>query len=408
MNPLISVIIPVYQVAPYIKRCIESVINQTYQNLEIILVDDGSTDGSGELCDRYAKRDNRIKAVHQENKGLSEARNRGLDIAEGDYLGFIDSDDWVDLKFIEAMYEAAVSYNCEIVQCGHIEVVADEEYESDTIGKAVIYSKEEYSKAAYTLLGWKCSVAWNKLYKKQLFSGIRYPVGKLHEDEFTTYKVIWNARKIAVLNTRLYFYRQRKDSIMGRAYSARRLDAREAYKERAEFYKSRNCDVLSEMVYRELLSWDRYYLPFIKTLKGNYTDIIEIMEKEKQSLEERFCNDKKRSGMKSHGYLFPFMDIPRGSDIILYGAGNVGCMYYRQILVSNYCNVILWVDRNFKEYREKGLIVSAVKEIEKHRGECDFLVIAIKDYFLALEIKSEIIRQFRIKPEKIKHEIMEI
>ena len=116
MKPLISVIIPVYQVVPYLKQCIESIINQTYSNLEIILIDDGSTDESGKICDQYADTDNRINVVHQENKGLSASRNKGIELANGEYLSFIDSDDWVDQRFIDVMYKISISSGCDIVQ----------------------------------------------------------------------------------------------------------------------------------------------------------------------------------------------------------------------------------------------------------------------------------------------------
>lgn len=408
MKPLISVIIPVYNVESYVAHCIESVIAQTYKNLEIILVYGDSTDESEKICEQYVGIDKRIKTVYQKNRGLSDARNIGVETAKGEYLSFIDSDDWVDCRFIEVMYETAKATGCEIVQCGHMNVIDDTEYDGQDIGKAVIYSREEYSQAAYTLLGWKCSVAWNKLYKRNLFVGIQYPVGKSHEDEFTTYKIVWNAEKIAVLSTKMYFYRQRNTSLMGQDYSLKRLDAREAFRERAEFYQNRNCDTLTKMVYGKLLIWDKYHLPLVKKLEGNHADIVEKMELEIRHLEEKVRNSRKKHGMKFHCYLFPFADIPRGSNIILYGAGNVGHMYYRQILESGYCNVILWVDKNYRECREEGLVVSSIKEIEKYSQKSDYLVIAIKDTSLALQVKAEMVEQFHIRPERIKHEIMEV
>lgn len=407
MKSLISVIIPVYQVEPYLKHCIESVINQTYRNLEIILVDDGSVDGSGEICNQYADKDNRIKVIHQENRGLSEARNRGIDIARGEYLSFVDSDDWIDMRFIEIMYEISIEAECDIVQCNFQNVIDDSSEEDKHKGNYTIYSSREFSIATYTLLSWRCSVAWNKLYKASLFEGIRYPIGKIHEDEFTTYKLIWRANNIAVTNTRLYFYRQRTDSIMGSSYYSKRLDAGEAYMEKEVFYKELGETTLLNLVRMAYLEWIDWNLPLVNKFEKNARRLVEALEQKKECLEKCYeRNPLYRKGLLFHGYLFPFSKIPYGSKIVLYGAGDIGTQYYRQIMELNYFDVIAWVDENAEKYRKMGFPVKGKKEIHLQSIDAEYIIIAINNDVVV----QDIIRKFRQdkNPKQIIYEIIKI
>ncbi len=226
-NDLISVIVPIYNVEKYLFRCVESLINQTYKNLEIILVDDGSPDNCPRLCDEYLKKDNRIKVVHKKNGGLSDARNAGMEIAKGDYISFVDSDDYVSLDFIEELYNTMISENSDIVECDVVKFFGSrflEKYEDDLIvnnystidGLAALISENTFRQHV-----------WNKLYKTELVSDIYFAVGKLNEDEFWTYQVFGRAKKVTKLNKTMYYYFQREDSIMGDTYNLRRLDALE-------------------------------------------------------------------------------------------------------------------------------------------------------------------------------------
>lgn len=392
MKPLISVIIPVYQVAPYLERCIGSVIDQTYHNLEIILVDDGSTDGSGKICDEYAGKDSRIKVIHQKNRGLSEARNRGIDIAGGEYLSFVDSDDWIDQRFIKVMYGISDEAGCDIVQCNFQNVIDDCSEGDKREGSYTVYSPEEFSAATYTLLSWKCNLAWNKLYKATLFEGIRYPTGKIHEDEFTTYKLIWRAERIAVTNTRLYFYRQRTDSIMGSAYSLKRLDAGTAYQERERFYQEKGKAELLHLVRMAHLEWLGWHLPLLRKCEEATGELLATLEEEQEYLAEKSMGNRLyKMGLKFHGYLFPFSKVPYGSRIILYGAGDVGTQYYRQIMESNYCDVAAWVDGNAERYKKLGFPVKGKDEICMQNINAEYIVIAINNDALAWDM----IHQFR-------------
>ena len=234
---LISVIVPVYKVEPYLDRCVESIVNQTYKNLEIILVDDGSPDNCGAMCDAWAAKDSRIRVIHKENGGLSDARNAGMAVATGEYLAFVDSDDWLDITYVEHLYLLAQKYNAQIVACD-VQIVFDETSLNATgSGSIVAYTPEEALKALIEGRTFR-AVAWNKLYQKDLFIGECYPVGKNHEDEFTTFRLIDKAQQLIYFDKTLYYYRQRPNSIMN-TYSIKRLDALDAYLMRISLWKEK-------------------------------------------------------------------------------------------------------------------------------------------------------------------------
>jgi glycosyltransferase involved in cell wall biosynthesis len=242
MGELISIIIPVYKVEDYIRRCVDSILKQTYGNLEIILVDDGSPDRCGQICDEYAAKDSRIVSIHKKNGGLSDARNAGMDICKGEYITFLDSDDWVDKNYIEKLYRLLKDTDSDISVCNFIRT-SKEDVEADASKEEIhTYSNLEAldhleSKGDIQLYI-QLVVAWGKLYRRSIFEGITYPVGKLHEDEFTTYKLLYKAGRIVITNARLLYYWQREDSIMGAGFNARgSMDDIEALIERSGFYK---------------------------------------------------------------------------------------------------------------------------------------------------------------------------
>lgn len=219
---LISVIIPVYNVEKYLSRCIKSVLGQTYKNLEIWLVDDGSTDRSGEICDKYAHKDKRIRVIHKENGGLSDARNVAIDVMRGKYVTFIDSDDFVADCFVERLYQCAVRYNAEIVISGHLPTKNSNETYSLT-NQIELFTIEEALKELLYQKKYNTS-AWGKLYLSSLFSQIRYPKGKLYEDICTTYKLITQSTKIAFDASKLYFYYQNSISIIRSEFNVKKMD----------------------------------------------------------------------------------------------------------------------------------------------------------------------------------------
>lgn len=236
---LVSVVVPIYKVEQFIEKCIKSIINQTYKSIEIILVDDGSPDNCGKICDEYATKDERIKVIHKENGGLSDARNAGINIANGTYITFIDSDDYVDEKFIEILLQIIKRSNAKISMCG-IKKVYNNGRESEDIeipdekiltGKEMILRLGDYPISNI--------VAWNKLYNINLFEKIRYPKGKIHEDEFTTYKLLYECKKVAITNEKLYYYMQNEGSITNQKFNKSRLDIIQALEERSEFFKNK-------------------------------------------------------------------------------------------------------------------------------------------------------------------------
>lgn len=234
MENRISVIVPIHKVEQYLKRCIDSIINQTYTNLEIILVDDGSPDECPKICDEYAYIDERVKVIHKKNGGLSSARNTGLDIATGEFIVFIDSDDYIELNMIESMMNNMIKNNADLVVCNIRYVFNDREYIKYSKTDRIL-NKDEAMKE-YIKDGIVQAVAWNKLYKKNIIGDMRYKVGKTNEDEFFTYKVINKAEKIYYNSNAFYNYLQRGSSIMGK-YSIKRLDGVDASYERLNFMR---------------------------------------------------------------------------------------------------------------------------------------------------------------------------
>lgn len=226
-HELISIIIPVYKVLPYLERCVDSVRGQTYSNLEIILIDDGSPDKCGELCDKYALYDNRIKVIHKKNGGLSSARNVALDICKGEWISCIDSDDWVSPYYIENLYAAALEAEADM-SISWFENVFDEQpiqsvAENQLHDLQIMDSKTCLCKLLYQD-GVEVS-AWGKLYQKHIMNNLRYPVGKLYEDIVVTPQAIHKSKRIALISNVDYYYFQRKESIQYECYSARKLDA---------------------------------------------------------------------------------------------------------------------------------------------------------------------------------------
>lgn len=229
----ISIIVPIYNVEQYLEKCIISIINQTYKNIEIILVDDGSKDNSGKIADEYKKTDDRIVVIHKENGGLSDARNCALDIATGDYITFVDSDDYIDIRYCEMLYNALIKTNADIAIC-EMQYVYDDKYENNNNENI---KTEEYLKgdAMIKYMDTEYVVACAKLYKSELFNDLRYIVGKIHEDEFMFHKVFFKCKKIVYINSKLYAYRQRESSITKTEYSIKKLDAICALEDRLKF-----------------------------------------------------------------------------------------------------------------------------------------------------------------------------
>ena len=251
MKPLVSVIVPVYMVEKYLNRCVESLVHQTYKNLEIILVDDGSLDSCPKICDKWAGKDKRIQVIHKENGGLSDARNAGIAKAKGEYISLVDSDDFVAEDFIETLLTTAIETQSDIVQCRYEYVAGDvmtkdkEEQEDTKIftGREMI-AGFAWKDGAYNV------VAWNKLYKRELFQQITYPKGRIHEDEATSYRLFYQADKVAFVYRYLYGYFTGGSSITRDSFSKKRLDWEWAVYERIRFLEEHKEGKLAAIHYK--------------------------------------------------------------------------------------------------------------------------------------------------------------
>lgn len=240
---MISVIVPVYGVEKYLDRCVESVLNQTYKNFELLLVDDGSLDNCPRMCDEWAKKDERIKVFHKSNGGLSSARNYGLDRAKGDYIAFVDSDDFVHPDYLNLLYSAIMQANADIAICdfkrftqeSEIKVEKEEIREiSEYDNYAIFKVDKNFPNGVYDL---KKEVLWNKLYKKELFSEIKFPEGEIHEDTATYYKFLYLSRKTVYINNALYFYYDNPVGTMGKLFTEKRLNEFFFFFEQADFFE---------------------------------------------------------------------------------------------------------------------------------------------------------------------------
>lgn len=228
LNPLISIIVPVYNMEKYINRCVDSILNQEYKNIEVILVDDGSKDSSPKICDEYAKKDNRIKVFHKENGGQGSARNLGIDNANGEYIGFVDSDDYIDEKMYKTLVNNAIKYNADISCCSGNSKTNDNSIK--------IFKNEEIM---YETLLNHCGtshVPWDKIFRKELFDGVRYPKMRAYEDCATIYKLQAKAKIEVCQNSHLYYYIYRDNSTMTQPFSKIKFQAIVAYKGMHDFY----------------------------------------------------------------------------------------------------------------------------------------------------------------------------
>lgn len=222
MDGKISVIVPVYKVEQYLNRCIQSIVNQSYNDLEIILVDDGSPDGCPSICNGWAVRDKRIKVIHKENGGLSSARNAGLDVATGDYIAFVDSDDYVASDIFEIMLDAAIRNNVDVACCGRVRVSAAGEIEMFTLPEEQVFTGEEAIKQL--LIGGTIEeAAWDKLYKADIFNKRRFPDGEINEDIVQTIEILGTCRQIVHVGKALYYYCENRNSITTSKYNSGKM-----------------------------------------------------------------------------------------------------------------------------------------------------------------------------------------
>lgn len=267
MNELISVVIPVYNVETYLDACVRSVMKQTYSNIEIILVDDGATDNSGEMCDFYAKEDSRVKVIHKDNGGLSDARNCGIEVTKGEFITFVDSDDIVSCKYIETLYSLIKNNNADISICNCVHCFEDtdiqfsmstylEVLDSDSAINNLLYQKKFLVSA------------WSKMYRRRFFEDVIFPVGMLYEDSAIMYKIFEKAKTIVYSNAKIYAYFHRNGSITTQKFDARNFDILIIAEEIFDHYSNNNIIVKSAMSYYVVAAL-RLYLNCPKQEKYN-------------------------------------------------------------------------------------------------------------------------------------------
>ena len=269
MGEKISVIVPVYNVEQYLERCVDSIINQTYTNLEIILVNDGSTDNSGKLCDELAKKDERIRVIHKENGGLSDARNRGIEEAESDLVGFIDSDDYIDNDMYEILLKNLNNTDADLSMCALYDVY-------NNTPEAQVTNKETWKLSSEQAIKMVMEAkilsvtAVNKLYRKSLFSDLKFEVGKIAEDAFIMVKLLDKCEKIVATNKKKYYYVHRENSITTQKFSTKFLNVIEAYEQNRNIILEKYPKLKD--VAQTRMSWAYFYVLDRLLLDDNYND----------------------------------------------------------------------------------------------------------------------------------------
>ena len=317
MEDLISVIVPIYNVEDYLDECIESICNQTYDKLEVIMVDDGSTDRSGTIADKWAKLDKRCSVYHKENGGISSARNEGIRKAKGNYLVFVDSDDLLEKSMIERLHQEAVKEQVDMVCCGIKRRGAEGDYVKAYCVSSRIYTLSEYLYEMYSRengsgdndMYLPLVAAWNKIYKRSLFEDIKYPVGKICEDNAIIHRIVHKAGKIKWINEPLYVYRERQGSIMKRAFSEKRMDDFYSQLDRLYFMedKTENSKLKRLMTTRCLNAGREYWCKIRKMRVWSKQQQEKVFKDIKQAYKDFAEKNTFSVGKKISWFLFLYM-----------------------------------------------------------------------------------------------------
>lgn len=290
-EPRVTLIVPIYKVEEYLPACLDSILAQTMRDFELILVDDGSPDNCGAICDAYAARDSRVRVIHQKNAGVSAARNAGLDVARGEYISFIDGDDRIAPGFLECLLEPGT----DIAQCG-VAAVSENLAESASFETvtARVMAFQMYRNDRLPFV-----IVCNKLWRRDVLKGLRFPVGSRYEDEAFVWKAYEAANSFAVTDAALYDYRQRDGSFTNQHFIPQRLDAVKVLQERAEYYKANGDEELFMMTQAALCHQLRGYMPDIRRalpqVAGRYRALMRRCYRDVMS--SRSCGIKKRLGL---------------------------------------------------------------------------------------------------------------
>ncbi len=377
---LISVIVPVYNVENYLEDCLNSIVHQSYADLEILVVDDGSTDGSPEICDRFARADARIRVCHQPNKGVAAARREAVLRASGDYICFADSDDKMDAGMVEFL--ARSIDGCDVVTCGCYCQRADGEYfeQTDSLEEGVYEDAGSMRYLISNMLIYKERFEYgiqpylvNKMFRaallKEVAAGIHSGLSYAEDGELL-FQYLLRCRAVRITHTCLYYYRYRADSALHMENENYMSDLNGIYLAlKRAFEKHPLKEVLLHQLYLFVLARVYAIQAYMK-----FPEDVQLT-----------------------GYVFPFSDLEPASRIVLYGAGNIGLRYYQQIFRQKELHMVLWVDKQWEKH-QMSIPVSAPEEIASH--EYDYIIIAVKKKELAEEIRSELMQK-GIAGEKI-------
>lgn len=372
----VSVIVPIYNVSSFLPQCIDSILAQTYREYELILVDDGSTDGCYEICEAYKEKDSRIKVLHKKNEGLVRARKDGLRMATGEFISYVDGDDWIEPNMLERLYTTIETERVDIAICARYEDTGDstrEVYHGIIEGRydkaamlSDVYPKMIVNEAFFE---WGIlSVVWDKLYRKELLEPYQMAVDErltMGEDAACVYPCLLNANSIYILHECLYHYRQSNSSMI-------------------------------KSVERNVLQRGKFRLLYQTVLQSfdRYKEIYDLRQQWKEFL---LFLMTPRSGYLYHGiekldFLFPFPKVKKGCDIIIYGMGTYGQFLYNYLEKTHFCNVVAAADRNCVELCKQGFSVISPQEMEQY--ECDAIVVAISFAKVRASIYEELLNRF--------------
>ena len=287
---MITIVVPVYNVEKYLSRCVDSILDQTYTDFELLLVDDGSPDNCGEICDEYAKKDSRIFVIHQKNGGLSAARNTGIDWFykqnRSDYITFVDSDDWLHPDYLKILMNGVTENDLKICACNYKRVTTELPHQKYDENGYEVTSPEDF----LVNHSWQYNYAWGKLYHKSLFEDVRYPVGKNFEDTFTTYKVLHKCEKLAYIDLQLYYYLRNEQGISRSPWKPSELVIFDAMQEQMQFYKEKNLQKAFDKEFQLFVHHHAYQIVRIKEnkedLKKNKATLKEIKKALRKYLKE--------------------------------------------------------------------------------------------------------------------------
>lgn len=306
----VSVVVPVYRVEEYLKRCVDSILNQTYRDYELILVDDGSPDNCPLMCDELAKKHNHIHVIHQKNGGLSAARNSGIEWAlknsDSEWITFIDSDDWIHPQYLESMLNANIKNNTQVCMG---QFCFTEKYHLITDGNSLDSIKCVRTEDAFTDEKLDPNSACARLYKKSLFKEIRYPVGKLHEDRFTTYKLLFQFEQVSVVTYPLYYYFVNDEGIVHSNWSPRKLDNVEACENQLEFFKQKQNDEMYKYILGDYIHLILYNSRAIKGKKEFSLYENQLRKKLRKTLKvhKKLLNLSFSKDYNIYKYAYPFV-----------------------------------------------------------------------------------------------------